>query len=89
MTHAANMPLDISSFMADTASVLRLGPPPPGWTSTLVPDRPQPSYKMVGVSTILISYWRGDSMTEEMKHIGYGLHSDHGAATVDTDVKGS
>ena len=28
-------------------------------------------------------------MTEELKHTGYGLHSDPGAATVDTDVEGS
>ena len=28
-------------------------------------------------------------MTEGIKHTGCGLHLDHGAATVDTDVEGS
>ena len=46
-------------------------------------------HKRVGVSTFLIMYWSGDSMTEGIKHTGCGLHSDHGVATVDTDVKGS
>ena len=46
-------------------------------------------HEMVGVSSFLIAYWSGDSMTEGMKHTGCGLHSDHGAATVDTDVEGS
>ena len=46
-------------------------------------------HEMVGVSSFLIAYWSGDSMTEGMKHTGYGLHLDHGAATVDTDVDGS
>ena len=45
--------------------------------------------KMVGVSTFLIAYWSGDSMTEGIKHTGCGLQLDHGAAKVDTDVKGS
>lgn len=45
--------------------------------------------QMVGLSTFLIAYWSGDSMTEGIKHSGYGLHLDHGAATGDTDVKGS
>ena len=46
-------------------------------------------HEMVGVSSFLIAYWSGDSMTEGMKHTRCGLHTDHGAATVDTDVKGS
>ena len=46
-------------------------------------------HEMVGVSSFMIAYWSGDSMTEGIKHTGYGLYSDQGAATVDTDVEGS
>ena len=46
-------------------------------------------HKMVGLSTFLIAYWSGESMTEGIKHNGYGLHSDHGATTVNTEVEGS
>ena len=46
-------------------------------------------HEMVGVSSFLIAYWSGDSMTEGIKHTGYGLRLDHGAATVDKDVEGS
>ena len=46
-------------------------------------------HEMVGVSSFLIAYWSGDSMTEGIKHTGYGLHLDHGDAMVDTDVEGS
>ena len=46
-------------------------------------------HKMVGVSTFLIACWSGDSMKEGIKHTGCGLHLDHGAATVDTDVERS
>ena len=47
------------------------------------------NHKLVGVSSFLIAYWSGDSMTEGIKHMGCGLHSYHGAATVDTNVEGS
>ena len=46
-------------------------------------------HEMVGVSTFLIACGSGESMTEGIKHSGYGSHLDHGAATVDTDVEGS
>ena len=40
-------------------------------------------HEMVGVSSFLIAYWSGDTMTEGIKHTGYGLYSDQGAATVE------
>ena len=40
-------------------------------------------HEMVGVSSFLIAYWSGDSMTEGIKHTGYGLHLDYKMAMGD------